>query len=39
MEFRNWGPNDQNTPNSKTMVLKLGFLERYFDKMQVLKFK
>ena len=39
MKFRNWGPNDQNTPNNKTMALKLGFLKRYFDKMQVLKFE
>jgi hypothetical protein len=39
MKFRNWGPNDQNTPNNKTMALKLGFSERYLVKMQVLKFK
>ena len=32
MKFRNWGPNDQNTPDSKTMALKSGFSERYFVK-------
>ena len=37
MKFRNWGQNDQNTPNNKTMALKLGFLKRYFDKFETLE--
>ena len=32
MKFRNWGQNDQNTPDSKTMALKSGFSERYLVK-------
>ena len=32
MKFRNWGQNEQNTPDSKTMALKPGFSERYFVK-------
>ena len=37
MKFRNWGPNDQNTPDNKTMALKPGFSEINFVKMKNMK--
>ena len=39
LKIRNWGQNDQNTPDSKTMALKPRFFIKIFYKNEVLEFK